>query len=97
MPRQQIIDKIADDGVRLVSKFRHDAANQSAAASMPFQIDRAVRSFAMDFRPAVWTTRALVFGGNQVKAPELRIGHDLFPQRSASGGNDLNHCLHSTV
>ena len=62
--------------------------------TVPFQIDRAVRRFAMDLGPAMRTTRALVFSGNQIKSPELRIGHDLFPQRAASGGDDLNHRLH---
>ena len=64
MASKQIIDKIANDGVRLVSKSRDDTANQSAAAPVPFEIDRAVRRFAMDFCPAVWTPRALVFSGN---------------------------------
>ena len=63
---------------------------------MPFQIDRPVRGFAMDFRPAVWTSRTLVFTGNQIKPPELRIGHDLFPQRSGPGRDYLNYGLHST-
>ena len=96
MTRQQIIDKVANDGVRLVSEFRDDTANQSVAAPVPFQIDRAVRGFAMDFGPAVWTPRALMFSGNQIKPPKLRIGHDLFPQRSTPGRNDLDHGLHFT-
>ena len=93
---QQIIDKVADDGVRFVPQSRYDAANQSAAASVPFQIDRAVRGLAVDFCPSVRTTRALVFSGNEIKPPELRIGHDLFPQRSSPGRDDLNHRLHFT-
>jgi len=96
MAGKQIIDKVANDRVRLVSKFRDDPANQSVAAPVPFEIDRAVSGFAMDFRPAVRTTRALVFSGNQIKPPKLRIGHDLFPQRSTPGRNDLDHCLHFT-
>ena len=64
------------------------------AAPVPFQIDRAVRGFAMDFCPAMRTPRPLVFSGNQIKSPELRIGHDLFPQRSTPGRDDLNHRLH---
>ncbi len=67
------------------------------AASMPFQIDCTVCSFAVDFRPAVRTTRALMFGRNQVEAPELRIGHDLFSQRSTPGRDDLDHGLHFTL
>jgi hypothetical protein len=49
----------------------------------------------MDFRPAVWTPRTLVFTRNQIKPPELRIGHDLFPQRSGPGRDYLNYGLHS--
>jgi hypothetical protein len=48
----------------------------------------------MDFGPTVRATRPLVFGGNQIKPPELTIGHDLFPQRSTSGRDDLDHRLH---
>src|SRR5207245_8697639 len=96
MAGKQIIDKVANERVRLVSKFRDDPANQSAAASVPFEIDRAVSGFAMDFRPAVRTTRALVFSGNQIKPPKLRIGHDLFPQRSTPGRDDLDHYLNFT-
>jgi hypothetical protein len=64
MTREQIIDKIANDRVRLISQFRYDPANQSAAAAVPFQIDRAVRGLTVDFSPPVRTTRALVFSGN---------------------------------
>jgi len=64
MTREQIIDKIANDRVRLISQFRYDPANQSAAAAVPFQIDRAVRGLTVDFSPSVRTTRALVFSGN---------------------------------
>ncbi len=80
----------------LFPKFRDDPANQSAAAPVPFEIDGAVRGFAMDFRPTVWTTRTLVFSGNEIKPPELRIGHDLFPQRSPPARYDLDHGLHFT-
>ena len=96
MPRQQIIDEIADDRIRLVSKFRDNSANQSTAAAVPLEIDCAVRGFAMDLGPAVRPTRSLVFGGNQIKSPELRISHDLVPQRATSGRDDLNHSLHYT-
>jgi hypothetical protein len=63
---------------------------------VPFEIDRTVRRFAMDFGPAVRATWPLVFRGNQIKSSELRISHYLFPQRSASGGDNLNHRLHYT-
>ena len=94
MTGQQIIDEITDDRVGLVSQFRYDPANQSAAAAVPFQVDRAVRGLAMDFGPTVRTTGPLVFSRNQVKAPELRIGHDFFAKRPTSGRDDLDHCLH---
>jgi hypothetical protein len=94
MTRQQIIDEITDDRVRLVSQFRYDPANQGAAASVPFQIDRAVRGLTMDFSPAVGPPGPLMFSGNQIKPLELRISHDLFPQRSTPGRDDLDHCLH---
>jgi hypothetical protein len=96
MTRQQIIDEIADDRVRLVSQFRHDPANQGVAASVPFQINRAVRGLTMDFSPAVGPPGALMFSGNQIEPLELRISHDLFPQRSTPGRDDLDHCLHPT-
>lgn len=94
MTGQQVIDEITDDRVGLVSQFRYDPANQSAAAAVPFQVDRTVRGLAMDFGPTVRTTRPLVFSRNQVKPPELRIGHDLFAQRSTPGRDDLDHRLH---
>jgi len=93
--RKEVIDEIADDRIGFVSQFRDDPANQSAAASVPFQIDRAVRGLAMDFGPPVRATGPLVFSGNQIKPPELRIGHDPFAQRSTPGRDDLNHRLHS--
>lgn len=61
---------------------------------MPFQIDRAVSGLAMDFGPTVRAPRTLVFSWNQIETPKLRIGHDLFPQRSTPSRDDLDHCLH---
>jgi hypothetical protein len=66
---QQIIDEITDDRVGLVSQFRDDPANQSAAASVPFQIDCAVCGLAMDFGPTVRATGPLMFRGNQRSDP----------------------------
>ena len=96
MASKQIIDKVANDGVRLVSKSRDNTANQSAAAPVPFQIDRTVRGLAMDFGPTVRAPRTLVFSWNQIETPKLRIGHDLFPQRSTPARYDLDHGLHFT-
>src|ERR1700730_16657600 len=78
MAGEQIINKVANNRVWFVSQFRYDPANQRPAASVPFEIDRAVRGFAVNFRPTVRATGALVFSGNQIESPELRIGHDLF-------------------
>jgi hypothetical protein len=94
MTRQQIIDEITDDRVWFVAQFRYDPANQSAAATVPFQIDRAMSGLAMNFGPAVRPTGPLMFSWNQIKPPELRIGHDFFPQRSTPSRDDLDHCLH---
>jgi hypothetical protein len=96
MTGQKIIDEITDDRIGLVSQFRYDPANQSAAAAVPFQVDCAVCSLTMDFGPTVRATGPLVFSRNQIKPPELRIGHDFFPQRPTPGRDDLDHCLHST-
>jgi len=48
----------------------------------------------MDFGPAVGPPGPLMFSGSQIKPPQLRIGHDLFPQRSTPARDDLDHCLH---
>jgi len=63
---------------------------------MPFQIDRAVRGLTMDFCPAVGPPGPLMFSGNQMKPLELRISHNLFPQRPTPARDDLDHCLHPT-
>ena len=80
--------------MRFVSELGHDAAGEYTGAWVPFEINRPMCSFAVNFRPTMRTTGTLVFGGNQVKAPKLGIVHDLFSQRSASSRNDLNHRLH---
>src|SRR5438477_11106021 len=54
MAREQIIDEVADDGVWFVAEFGYDAADEGAAAGMPFQIDRAVNIVgAVNLGPAV--------------------------------------------
>ena len=80
-----------------MSEFRHDAADERPAASMPFQIDRTMRGFAVNLGPAMWSARAHMFGGNQMETLELDIVHDLLAQRSASARDNLNHRLHSVV
>jgi hypothetical protein len=95
MPRQQVINEIADDRIGFVAELCHNAADECATARVPLQINRAVRGLAMDFGPAVRPTGPLMFSRNQIKPPELRIGHDLFPQRPTPGRDDLDHCLHA--
>ena len=93
--RQQIINEIADDRVWFVAKLRHHTTNQSAAASVPFQVDRAVQiTRTMDFRPAMWSPR--LFGPDFDKVEFLlqqRIAHDFGPERSLSGGDYLDKGL----
>ena len=97
MAGQQVIDEIADDRVRLVAEFCDDTANQDAGAAVPFEIDNAVRfPGAMNFRPAMRAACSKVFGRHELEFLfELRIAHDLVPQRTAARGYDLNHSLHS--
>ena len=79
MPCEQIIDENADDGVRLVSRFRDDATCEYAGATVPFQIDCTVCLFAVNFRPAMRTARTHVLGRNQSETLELGIAHDFVP------------------
>lgn len=97
MPGEQIIHEIADDGIGFVSEFSHDTADQHAGPAVPFQIDHAMRfARAMDFSPTMRTTGALMFGRDKLELfLELRIAHDLVPQRSTAGGDDLDYRLHS--
>lgn len=99
MTCEEVIDEIADDRIRFVAELSHDAANESVAAAVPFEVDRAVKiAGAMDFRPTVRTARLFRPGFDKAKLfLQLRISRDLTPQRSAPGRNDLNHCLHSVV
>jgi hypothetical protein len=94
--RQQIIDKIANDGVGLVAELRHNAADESAAARMPFQIDRAMEvSRAVDLRPAMWPARLLRPDFDEAEfSLQLRVAHDFIAQRSATSRDDLNYSLH---
>src|SRR2546430_12639523 len=64
---------------------------------MPLQVDNAVRfARAVNLSPTVWTAGALMLGRHQLELFfELRIAHDPVAQGAASGGDDLNHCLHS--
>ena len=85
MTREQVIDEVTNNRMRFVPELRHDTAGEHTGAAVPFEIDCAMRRFAVNLGPAMRTAWALVFGGNQIKALELRIVHDFFPQRSAPG------------
>ena len=95
MPRQQVIDEIADDRVRLVSELRHDAANQRSAATVPLQIDRAVEiTRAMDLGPAVRAAGLFRPDFDEIEFLfELRIAHDFRAERTASCRDDLEKRL----
>ena len=69
MTREQVIDEIANDRMRFVPQLRHNTASENSGSSVPFEINRAMCSSAVDFRPTMWATRTLVFGGNQIKLP----------------------------
>ena len=78
MPSQQVIDEVADDRIGFVTKFGYYAANQRSAATVPLEIDSAVKiAAAMNFCPAMGTPG--LFGPNfdEVKFfLQLRIAHD---------------------
>jgi len=99
MTCQQIIDKVANDRVLLVSKLRDNPANQSATAPVPFQIDRTMQiSRAVDFRPTMRTSRLFRPNFDEAKFRlQLRIVHYFMAQRFATARYDLNHCLHSNL
>ena|SRR5690242_15147160 len=94
--REQIINEVADDRIWFVAELRDDPADQGIAASMPFEIDRAMRiAGAAKFRPTVWSPR--LFGPNLDELEfsiQLRVAHDLAAQRSAPRRDHLDHGLH---
>ena len=96
MSREQVIYEVANDRVWFVSQFRDDAADERAAASMPFQIDGAVKvARAVDLRPTMRPAGLFRPDFDKPEFPiQLWIAHDLVAQRSAAGRNNLNHCLH---
>ena len=78
MAREQIIDKIANNRVRLVAQLRHDATNQSAAAAVPFQINCSVNiARAMDLGPTMRAAGLFVPDFDKTEfLLQLRIVHD---------------------
>ena len=79
-----------------MTELGHDAANQSATAAVPFEIDRAVKvARTMDFRPTVRTPGLFCPDFDEIEFLfHLGIAHDLAPQRSAAGRDHLDHGLH---
>jgi hypothetical protein len=96
VPREQIINKISDDRVRFVAELRHDAADESAAACVPFQVNRAVDIIrTMNLGPTVRARGLFRPDLDEMEfLLQLRIAHDLVAQRTASCRDDLNHRLH---
>lgn len=96
MSRQQIINEVTNDRIWFVAELRDDSTNQGVAASMPFEIDRAMSiAGAAKFRPTVWPPR--LFGPNLDELEfsiQLRVAHNLAAQRSAPRRDHLDHGLH---
>ena len=99
MTGQKVIDEITDDRIGLVSQFRYDPANQSAAAAVPFQVDRPVKiSRAMNFRPTMRPPRLFRPGLDKAELfLQLWISRDLAAQRSAPSRDYLDHGLHCSL
>ena len=96
MAGKQIIDEVADDGIWLISQLGYHAADQRPTASMPLEINGTVKvSRAVDLRPTVRPAGLFRPDFNKLEFLfQLRIAHDLVPQRSAASCDDLNHRLH---
>src|SRR5262249_25616633 len=99
MTSEQVIDEIADDGVRLVPELCHHAANERSTSAVPLQVDRPVKiTGAMDLRP---TMRASGLLGPDLDESkfffQLRIAHDLVAQRLTPGRDHLDYRLHFTL
>jgi hypothetical protein len=96
---EKIVDEVANDGIGFIAKFGDHPTYERAAASVPFEIDRAMKiARAVNFRPAVGTPR--LFGPDLDKIVfllQLRIAHDFRPERAASGRDDLNQRLHVSL
>src|SRR5262249_48929336 len=96
MARQQIIHKIPNDRVRFIAELRYYAANQCSAARVPLQVNRSMNiASTMYFRPPMGTTRLFMPDFDEAEfLLQLRIAHNLVPQRSGPGRDYLNHRLH---
>jgi hypothetical protein len=99
MPRQQVIDKIADNGVRFVPELRHHSTDEGATPRVPFQVNGPVNiAGAVNFRPTLRPAGLLEPDLDETKLfLQLRIAHDFVPQRTAPGCDDLDNRLHSCL
>lgn len=82
MTREQVIDEIADDRVRLVPELRDNPTNEDAGPAMPLEIDHPMRfAGAVDLCPTVRPPGAKMLGRNEIEfLLQLRITHDAVPQ-----------------
>jgi len=96
MPRQQIINEVADDRIWFVAKFGYDATDQRVASAVPFEIDRAVSiAGAVNLRPSVRPAGLFRPNLDELKfSIQLRVAHNLAAQRSAARRDHLDHGLH---
>ena len=94
--RQEIIDKIANNRVRLIAKLCHYAANQCSATRVPLEVDRSMNvASTVYFGPAMRTARLLMPDLDKTEFfLQVRIAHDFVPQRSGPGRDYLNYSLH---
>ena len=99
MSRQQIIDKIANNRIRLITELCHDAANQCPAARVPLQVDRSMNiASTVYFRPAMRTAGLFMPDFDKTEFFfQLLIAHDFVPQGSGPGRAYLNYGLHSLL
>jgi len=79
MTCKEVIDEVANNRIRLVTKLCHNPADERTAARMPFQVNRTVKiPGAVYFRPPMRTSG--LFRPDFDEAEFLfqeRIGHDL--------------------
>lgn len=81
VPRQQVIDEIADDRIGFIAELCHNPADERAAARVPLQINRAMKiSSAVYFRPAMRAARLFVPDFDETEFfLQVRITHNFVP------------------
>jgi len=99
MPGQQVVDEVTNDRIWFVTQFRDYAADKCAAASVPLQIDCAMRIVrAVDLGPAMRPARLLGPDFDEAEfSLQLRVAHDFIAQRSTPGRNNLDYRLHPSL